>query len=299
MDTSRSKKSKIVALIPARGGSKSIPYKNIKKIGGRPLVYWALSAAKKSKYIDSVYLSSENEKIKKVVRSLKLNIQIIDRPMRFASDAASTESVMFDFAKKVNFDILITLQATSPLTTEHDIDKAVEQFIKNKNDSMVTGVTSKRFYWSKNGNPINYNYLRRPRRQTFNGIIMENGAFYITKRGILEKYRNRLGGRIGVFEMPQETACEIDEPEDWKIVEALLNNRKRRNIKDKLKGVKIILSDFDGVWTDNKVYADSQGNEMLFFSKEDSLGLDIFRKKNMHTFIDNLEGEKPNCQKSM
>lgn len=213
---------KIVALVPLRGGSKSIPYKNIKKIAGKPLAYWVCDAAKKSKYIDEVYVSTEDEKIKDVINSFGLGIKIIDRPPELATDKALTDSVMLHFATKVNFDILVTLQATSPLTTDNNINKAIEQLVEDKSDSLLTGVLVKRFFWSEDGKALNYDYLHRPMRQDFKGTIMENGAFYITKREILEKYKNRLGGKISVFRMPEETTVEIDEPEDWEVVEKLL-----------------------------------------------------------------------------
>ncbi|MBM3261441.1 acylneuraminate cytidylyltransferase family protein [Candidatus Kaiserbacteria bacterium] len=220
---------KIVALIPLRGGSKSIPYKNIKEIAGHPLAYWTCKAAKDSPRISEVYVSTEDSKIKEAVESLGLGIKVIDRPAEFAQDTSSTESVMLHFMESVPFDILVTLQATSPMTTGADIDKAFEQFERDNLDSMLTGVLSKRFYWTREGKPLNYDPMARPRRQDFAGTIVENGAFYITKRAILEQYKNRLGGKIGVYEMSEDTFVEIDEPADWEIVsEALLARKSAR-----------------------------------------------------------------------
>jgi len=215
-------KKKIVALIPLRGESKSIPYKNIKEIAGKPLAYWTCSAAINSKNIDEVYVSTEDEKIKKTIQSMNLGIKIIDRPKEFAKDTSSTESVMIHFMKKVDFDILVSIQATSPLTTSEDIDMAIEQFEKKGNDSLLTGVLIKKFFWTKDGTPLNYDYLKRPRRQDFEGVINENGAFYITKKEVLQKYRNRLGGKIGIYEMSADKIIDIDEPSDWEGAEKLL-----------------------------------------------------------------------------
>lgn len=225
------KNYKTVALIPLRGGSKSIPYKNIKKIAGKPLAYWICDAAKKAKYIDGVYVSTEDKKIKEVINSFGLGINIIDRPPELAINKASTDSVMLHFAKKVNFDILVTLQATTPLTTDNDINKAIKQFVEDESDSLLTGVLLKRFFWSENNKSLNYNYLNRPMRQDFKGTIMENGAFYITKREILKKYKNRLGGKISIFKMPEETAIELDGPKDWEVVEKLLLEKKPNKIR--------------------------------------------------------------------
>lgn len=218
---------KIIALVPLRGGSKSIPYKNIKDIAGKPLCYWALEAAKNSKYIDEVYVSTEDEKIRKTVESFGLGVKISPRPKELAEDASSTESVMQDFISRIgDFDLLVLIQATSPLTTSGNLDQAIEQFWKDECDSLLSGVLLKKFYWTPDGRPLNYDYMKRPRRQDFPGIINENGAFYITKKEILEKYKNRLGGKIGIYVMPEYAGIDIDEPEDWPAVEKLLIKHK-------------------------------------------------------------------------
>ena len=219
-------KKRIVALVPLRGGSKSIPYKNIKDIAGKPLAYWTLKAACEAKDIDAVYVSTEDQKIKDVVLSLGLDVKVVDRPHEFAEDTSSTESVMLHFAEVVDFDMLLTLQATSPLTTSADIDAAFGRMLSEGYDSLLTGVLTKRFYWTLDGIPLNYNYLHRPRRQDFPGTVVENGAFYITKRSILLENKNRLGGKIGIYHTPEDTYVEIDEPTDWSIVEKLLLDRQ-------------------------------------------------------------------------
>ncbi len=219
---------KIIALIPLRGGSKSIPYKNIKKIAGKPLAFWVSQAAKESKYIDEIYVSTEDYKIKEIVNNFQMGIRIFDRPAEFATDTASTESVMMDFIGKIeDFDLLVLLQATSPLIASADIDGALEKFISEGYDSLLSGVVVKKFFWSEDGQPLNYDYMKRPRRQDFAGIINENGAFYIVKKEILEKYKNRLGGKIGIFKMPEYAAIDLDEPDDWEATEKKLLKYKR------------------------------------------------------------------------
>ena len=217
---------KIVALIPLRGGSKSIPLKNIKKIAGKPLCYWTIEAAKKTGYFEEIWVSTDHPKIKST--ALSLGARVIDRPARYASDTASTESVMLHFMRNVDFDLLVTFQATSPLTTAKDVKEAMKKFDEEKLDSLLTVVELKKFFWSEKGKSLNYDYKNRPRRQDFTGSLAENGAFYITKRKVLEKYKNRLGGKIGVYKMSEETAYEIDEKLDWVIVEQLLLRKKRK-----------------------------------------------------------------------
>ena len=211
------------ALIPLRGGSKSIPNKNIKDICGRPLCAWVLESAVNAALIDEVYVSTDSVEIKVVVHALDLGIKVLDRPLKFATDEATTESVMLHFMEQVSFSRLVTIQATSPLIRNHHIDGALRQFELQALDSMLSAVRTKRFFWNDDGTPINYDPLRRPRRQEFKGTLMENGAFYITSREILNRDRCRLGGRIGIYEMPEDTAVEIDELSDWEQVSFLLN----------------------------------------------------------------------------
>jgi len=104
-----------------------------------------------------------------------------------------------------------------------DLDAALERFDREELDSMLSAVRSKRFFWNDDATPVNYDPLHRPRRQDFAGTLMENGAFYITRSAILEKYGCRIGGRIGIHEMSDRSATEIDEPDDWARVEALLH----------------------------------------------------------------------------
>ncbi len=214
--------SKIVALIPLRGGSKSIPKKNIKAIAGKPLCAWVIESAIRCNAINQVYVSTDCEEISQVVEELGLGVKIIGRPSALATDEASTESVMLHFASKVDFDVLITVQATSPLLRANHLEGAISQFTEKGYESMLSAVRTKRFFWDDDGSPINYDPLARPRRQDFPGTLMENGAFYLTRRTVLEKFKCRLGGKMGVFEMPENTSIEIDEPDDWIVVEKIL-----------------------------------------------------------------------------
>ncbi len=222
---------KIIALIPLRGGSKSIPYKNIKEIAGHPLAYWVLKAAKESKYVDEVYVSTEDVKIKAAIESLNLGVIIIDRPEELAADTSSTISVVMDFVGKVkNFDLFMLMQATSPMTSAEDINMAIEQFFREGCDSLLSGVKEKKFIWTKDGECLNRDPLKdRPRRQdtSFPNIYSENGALYISKKEILEKYHHRLAGKIGVYETPEDAAIDIDELSDWPIAEKLLLEHKK------------------------------------------------------------------------
>lgn len=218
----------IVALVPLRGGSKSIPKKNIKILAGKPLCAWVLEAAVQSDLFDKVVVSTDSKEISDVVKGLNLNIEVLMRPPELATDSATTDSVMLHVAELVPFETLITIQATSPFLVASDLINAYEKFEQQHFDSILTCVRIKRFFWTEDGKPINYDPSNRPMRQDFKGVLMENGAFYITRREILEKYKCRLGGKIGIYEMAEETAIEIDEPADWNSVEKILLMRKEK-----------------------------------------------------------------------
>ena len=214
--------AKLAALVPLRGGSKGIPRKNIKPLAGQPLCAWVLAAARESGLFAALAVSTDDAEIAAVVRRLDPAVTVIDRPAELASDDATTESVMLHALPQLDCDVLCTLQATSPLLRARHLQAAWEQFRRDACDSMVSGTRFRHFVWHADGTPLNYDPQHRPLRQQFAGSVVENGAFYFTRRELLQRDRCRLGGKIGVFVMPDDCAVELDEPEDWTAVERLL-----------------------------------------------------------------------------
>ena len=149
-----------VAFIPVRGGSKSIPLKNIKPISGKPLVYWTVKAACGCKYIDKVYVATDNDKIKETVESFMTGIEaelfskaeLIGRSAESASDTASTEFAMLEFAYNYDFDNIVLVQATSPLLQADDLDRGFDAFNSAGTDSVLSVVRQKRFHWKNDEN---------------------------------------------------------------------------------------------------------------------------------------------------
>ncbi|MBE7703596.1 MAG: acylneuraminate cytidylyltransferase family protein [Cyanobacteria bacterium SIG28] len=218
-----------IAFIPARGGSKSIPLKNIKEINGKPLIYWTIKAAQNAKCINKIIIATDSNEIKETVLSFKFDkVEVYDREAVNAQDTSSTESVMVEYLEKTklnNDDKFILIQATSPLLKTEDIDNMFNEFIKSDADSAFSAVREKQFHWIETSNgvePINYDYKNRPRRQEFKGILAENGACYINSVGNILKDKCRLSGKIMAYELPSYTSYEIDEPQDWIIIENLL-----------------------------------------------------------------------------
>jgi len=269
---------KIVALIPLRGGSKSIPQKNIRMIASKPLCAWVLEAAHNVLKIDEVYVSTDSYEIAAVVEKLGLGTKIIMRPEHLATDSSTTESVMLHFTEQVDYDILVTIQATSPLLRDVDLSNALELFSSEKYDSLLSAVRVKRFYWQDNGVAINYDPTNRPRRQDFSGTLMENGAFYISKRDIVLENECRLGGRIGIYEMPEQTAVEIDEPDDWDVVEKLLQSRTIALFNPIIERLKMLIVDVDGTLTDGGMYYSPEGDFLKKFNTRDAMGLALLKK---------------------
>ena len=262
-----------VALLPLRGGSKSIPGKNLRSIAGRPLYAWSLQAALDSGCFDALYVASDSAAIRADAQArFGARIMIIGRAAENATDTASSESVMLEFAAQVEFDVLSLIQATSPLTRAEDFRAARASFERDALDSLLTGVELKRFFWDHAGAALNYDPAQRPRRQDFVGTVMENGAFYFTRAQLLAATGVRLGGRIGVHVMHQECAAELDEPGDWPVIEALL---RARVVAD--HDIRLLVVDVDGTLTDGGMYYDGKGEALKKFDTRDAKGMLMLR----------------------
>ena len=216
----------VIAFIPVRGGSKSIPLKNIKPLAGKPLVCWNIEALERCPTIDKIVVATDSNDIWDVVSSRNyVKTELYRRLPENACDTASTESVMLEYihyAKLPVDTIFMLVQATSPMTQTCHFQEALMLYAEGKYDSMLTCVRNYRFFWSEDGESLNYDYRNRPRRQDFKGVLMENGAFYLNIVSNIMRDGNRLSGKIGIYEMPAYTATEIDEPDDWQILEQLM-----------------------------------------------------------------------------
>ncbi len=273
-----------VAFIPVRGGSKSIPLKNIKIINGKPLVYWTVKAAQMCKHIDVVYVATDSDKIKEVVESFDdcPKVKVIGRSRESATDTASTESAMLEFCNNYEFDNIVLIQATSPLLSHEDLDKGFELFNLEDTDTVLSAVRQKRFNWAMDENgfvtPTNYDVFHRPRRQEFDGYLVENGAFYISSREGVLKYSNRIWGRMRCVEMNEDTFFEIDEPSDWVIIEALMKKNGFGAEVEKKK-IKMLITDCDGCLTDGGMYYSENGDELKKFNTRDGMAFGLLRKQ--------------------
>lgn len=291
---------KTLAFVPVRGGSKSVPMKNIKLFCGKPLVYWSLAALQKCQKIDSVVVATDSLEIKQSVLSFGFNkVKVYDRKSINASDTSTTESVVLEylsFQDELNQDDnFILVQATSPLTVSKDFSNAIKYMNTSSFDSIVSVVRTFRFFWNNDGTPKNYDYTRRPRRQDFEGDMMENGAFYISKVLSILKSKNRISGKIGFYEMPSYTSFELDEPDDWTVMENLMRKYILKTTPKKNK-IKLFISDVDGVMTDAGMYYSDSGDELKKFNTYDGMAFQLLREANIKTAI--ITSESTNIVKN-
>lgn len=220
----------IIAIIPARGGSKGIPGKNIRLLNGKPLIAYSIEAAREAKMVDQVYVSTDDTQIAQVATDY--GASVIHRPPELATDTASSESALLHALEaieesEVQPELVVFLQCTSPLRTSTDINLAIQQLRAEGADSLLSVSPSHRFLWHQVdgvAESINYDYRYRRRRQDMNPQYVENGSIYIFKPWVLKEVRNRLGGKISLFPMSEVAAHEIDSIQDFQIAEFLIEH---------------------------------------------------------------------------
>lgn len=234
-------KLKVVSIIPARGGSKGIPRKNIKLLAGKPLIAYTIEQSVNSKLVSRTIVSTDDDEIAAV--SKKYGAEVIKRPAELATDKAASEPtilhVLDTLKEKEGYvpDLVVFLQCTSPLRKKDDIDKAIKKLADEKADSLLSVCQSHAFLWkfdNKKGTAVsvNYDYKNRPRRQDREPEYKENGSIYVTKTELWRKNKNRLGGKIALHVMDVDDSWEIDDAFDFWLIEQIINYRKKEGNKD-------------------------------------------------------------------
>lgn len=223
--------SNIVAIIPARAGSKGIPDKNILNLCGKPLLAWSILQAKSASGVDSVWVTSDGKNILDVAEHYGANT--VKRPDDISGDAASSESAWLqavDYIEKKTqqtIDIVIGMQATSPIREARDLESALEIYRQQNLDSLLSVCEIEDFFvWEENESQefvsVNYDYNNRKPRQKIAKKYRENGSFYLFSPQLLRQQNNRLGGKIGKYEMDFYKMFQIDNRDDVKICEVLM-----------------------------------------------------------------------------
>ncbi len=226
---------KTICIIPARGGSKGVPGKNLKALAGRPLIAHSIIHAMEARSVDTVYVSSDCDKILAV--AAEYGARSIARPPDISGDTASSESALahglaYLSAEGIAPELVVFLQCTSPLRSAGDIDNAVATLRQQKADSLLSVTASHRFLWQQNSDgtaaSLNYDYRHRPRRQDMAKQYMENGSIYVFTPAIFRATGNRLGGRVVLYEMHESSSVDIDNEFDFHLAEQLLTTPDRR-----------------------------------------------------------------------
>ncbi len=220
---------KVIAIIPARGGSKGIPGKNLISVCGKPLLAWSILHARAAQSVDAVYVTSDSDEI--LAAAQQYGAIPIRRPDELSGDTATSESAWRHALDEVELggtavDLIIGMQATSPIREAADIDGALHQFHQDGLDSLLTVTEVEDFFnWRIGSNgpeSINYDYRSRARRQLIEKRYLENGSFYVFRPDILRKLNNRLGGKIGLYVMDRHKMFQIDNPADIRLCEAVM-----------------------------------------------------------------------------
>ncbi|MCA9447441.1 MAG: acylneuraminate cytidylyltransferase family protein [Candidatus Omnitrophica bacterium] len=222
-----------IAIIPARGGSKGIPKKNLALIDGVPLVAYTIRAALGVDQIEDVLVSTDDEEIAAV--ALKEGASVIRRPEELARDDSPTEPCVLHAMEKweetegVLLDWVVLLQPTAPLRDSTDIANAFKILEKSGADCILSVMERREFHWEREGDfgVAQWDIDHPPRRQELRPDLIENGAIYISRADLYRKRGNRLGGKIALYEMPLERSIDVDEPFDLWLVESTLRYKKQ------------------------------------------------------------------------
>ena len=228
-----SRQPRILAIVPARGGSKGIPRKNLRLVAGKPLIAHTIAQALMAAKVQKVVVSTDDQEIATV--SSQYGAQVVLRPKEISDDFASSESALMHtllhLKQREGYEpeLIVFLQCTSPMRRAWDIDQAVDKLQAENADSLLSVSQSYRFMWSDvdgEVKPINYDYRNRPRRQDLKPQYVENGSIYVFKPWVLETLGNRLGGKVTMYVMEEDSSLDIDSPFDLGLAELLMFGRK-------------------------------------------------------------------------
>lgn len=220
-----------LCIIPARGGSKAIPRKNLQMVGGKPLLAHSIEHAKRAEAISRIVVSTDDADIARI--ATEYGAEVVWRPEEISGDTATSESALvqvLDFLEsKEGYvpELVAFLQCTSPVRHPRDLDRAIETLQREKADSLVAAIPFHVFMWhlvDGEVQPLDYDPRHRPRRQDRHPEWIENGSFYLFKPWVLRELKSRLGGKIAIHELDEWCGLDINGPRDLKLAEFYLAN---------------------------------------------------------------------------
>ncbi|WP_110589652.1 acylneuraminate cytidylyltransferase [Microbacterium suaedae] len=277
----------VVAIIPARGGSKGVPRKNVLPVAGVPLVARAVAAALGAG-ISHVFVSTDDAEI--ATAATAAGADIVHRPETIAGDTASSESAVLHAMEEIEaagtpLSTVVFLQATSPFIPSDGIAEAVRLVEDGSHDSAFSAYETYGFLWGRSADgsaeAINHSAGHRPRRQDRDPHYMETGAFYVFDAAGFRTAKHRFFGRIGIVEVPENSAIEIDSPFELDMAGALAPLVETTDAID----ADTIVTDFDGVHTDDTATVDQTGQESVRVSRSDGMGVSLLREAGIPLLI--------------
>ncbi|MFK7988484.1 MAG: NTP transferase domain-containing protein [Sandaracinaceae bacterium] len=288
----------VLAIVPARGGSTGIVRKNVRPLGGRPLIAWTLAQARRTPAITRLVVSTDDTEIADVSRAW--GAEVVERPEHLAGATASSESALIHTLTVLEEeegyvpDAVVFLQCTSPFRQPDDIQRAVETFIATGADSLFSACPTHGFVWRvdplRGPTALNYEPTARPRRQDAPTDVVENGSIYVFSPSLLRDTGSRLGGRIAVHTMRMDDSFQVDEPDDLPRLEALLAHRAPAELpRTRLAGLSLVCLDFDGVLTPNRVMVDQFGIESVTCHRGDGWGIARLREAGVSVVVVSTE----------
>lgn len=273
-----------------------MPRKNLRPVGGSSLVARAVAAAAAATRIDRVVVSTDDPEI--AAEAERWGAQIVWRPAELSGDTAGSESALLHAldaldADGVDVGILAFLQATSPFIDPAALDRAVEQVDDGRYDSVFSAFETYGFLWQKRADDtdvdvadgVNHDPAHRPRRQDREPHFLETGAFYVMSAPGFRAARHRFFGRVGIVEVAESSAIEIDSEEQLRFAEAIEPIVRASSVADDAIDVDAVVTDFDGVHTDDSVYVDETGRESVRVSRSDGMGVGLLRAAGVPVLI--------------
>lgn len=298
-----------LAIIPARGGSKGIPRKNIQLVAGKPLLAYAIEQALASQWVSRVVVSTDDAEIAGVAHAY--GAEVVHRPDAISGDTASSEAALLHalaYLERTEAyvpDLVVFLQCTSPLTLAEDIDGTVATLVEHNADSALAVIPFHYFLWRRDANNeaegINHDKHVRLLRQQKEPEFLETGAVYVMRTPGFKAAQHRFFGKTALYVMPAERRLEIDEPFDLQLAETLLLHRQKAAKQAALpKPVAALVLDFDGVFTDNKVTVFQDGHEAVRCDRGDGMGLEMVQRAGLPVWVLSTETNpvvKARCDK--
>lgn len=277
-------------MIPARGGSKGIPLKNLRTVAGAPIVVRAVRAASAAGTVDLVVVSTDDDRIAEA--SSSAGAHVVRRPAELSGDAASSESAVLhalDSLAGPDPEVVLLVQCTSPFTTPADVDGTVAALERENADCAFTAALTHRFLWRRDSSGaasgVNHDPAVRLPRQQLEPEYVETGAVYAMRTAGFRATQHRFFGRIVMHEVQSWRALEIDEPEDLAVADALAARRELPAQVVLPDPTRAVVLDFDGVLTDDRVVTLEDGREAVVASRSDGLGIERLRRAGIPVLV--------------